>query len=538
MVITVRKWLPALLCGAGIAFAGPSGAAEPEAAEALHLPPGETVALPFEPGSYVAASVSGQGGAVTLDLLSGGAHNRRLVAQKSGPERALFMVPQDPALRASGAAARLEIARVVPPAGQGPGVLREVPLTDPLDSPRLQQLSRHLLDGGSTEIFWAERRAEGTPMVEPRPQAGSRRVTFLWRGAQRNVRLWGGPANDHLWLQRLGQSDVWFHTATVPDSLRLSYGLAPDVPQFDGTAREQRVALLATLQADPLNRAPLMPDAPDVFAQSSYLALDNAPPQPGLDGPLPAARGQLEELRFTSEALGNSRLLRFYRPARAEGAPVLLVVFDGESFTSPRAPIPQMLDRLIARGVLPPVHAVFVGNAGGDARSRELPFNESFAQVVAEEIVPLAARHFGITPERERTLLAGASYGGLAAAWIAARQPQSFGGFLALSGSFWAAPEGTEPDNAQPYMASLWQQSGLPPVRAWISAGSYESGREGTGGILETSRALQAALAARGDDTHYREYAGGHDYAVWRGSLTEGLITLLGSGRGGEGPGD
>lgn len=214
------------------------------------------------------------------------------------------------------------------------------------------------------------------------------------------------------------------------------------------------------------------------------------------------------------------------------------MVFDGETFTSPRAPIPQMLDRLIARGALPPVHVAFVGNAGGDARSRELPFNDTFAQVVAEEIVPLAARHFGLTPKRERTFLAGASYGGLASAWIAARQPQTFGGFLSLSGSFWAKPEGNELENAQPYMATLWQQSGLPPLRAWISAGLYENGREGAGGILETSRALQAALAARGDETHYREYAGGHDYAVWRGSLTEGLITLFGTDGGSAGQGD
>lgn len=288
MVITPKTWRPALLCGAGIAFAGLLCAAGAGAGETLHLPAGETVALPFEPGSYVAARVSAQGAPVTLELLSEGEHHRRLIAAEQGATRALFMVPDGPALRASGGAAVLDVARVVPPAEQTSGVMRQVPLTSALESPRLRRLAQFLLEGQDTDAFWAERRAEGTPMVEPGPKAGLRRVTFLWRGAQRNVRLWGGPANDHLWLQRLGNSDVWFHTATVPDSLRLSYGFAPDVPEFDGSARDRRVALLATLQADPLNRAPQIPEAPDVFAQISYLALENAPSQPGLDGRCPS----------------------------------------------------------------------------------------------------------------------------------------------------------------------------------------------------------------------------------------------------------
>lgn len=526
----VRFWnglLPSLLCGAGISLAMAADA-EPPVAPPIPLPEAAAVPLPFEPGSYVSATaLAPDEGRFTLDLLSGGAHYRRLVADGRGEARALFLVPEDAALRASGAPlVTLEPSRVVAPTQLLSETPREVPLDVAFDSPRLAQLARSLREGGATAAFWAERQAEGTPMVEAGPDPETRRVTFLWRGARQNVRLWGGPANDHVWLQRLGASDVWFHTATVPDSLRLSYAMAPDVPQFEGTPRERRVALLATVQGDPLNRAPQVPEAADAFGQISYLALGNAPEEPGLDGPLPATRGHLETLRFASEALGNSRDLTFYRPILAEGAPVLLLVFDGESFTSPRAPIPEMLDRLIATGALPPVHAVFIGNAGGDARSRELPFNEDFARVVADGIVPLAEERFGLSFERGRTALAGASYGGLASAWIAARHPERFGAFLALSGSFWAAPAGAASGDT-PYLSALWSDTALPPFSAWISAGLYEAGRDGEPGILETSRDLHRVLAARGDAVTYREYAGGHDYAVWRGSLTAGLVALF-----------
>jgi len=46
--------------------------------------------------------------------------------------------------------------------------------------------------------------------------------------------------------------------------------------------------------------------------------------------------------------------------------------------------------------------------------------------------------------------------------------------------------------------------------------------------LLDSNRRMRDALAARGIPTSYREYAGGHDYACWRGGLADGLIALLG----------
>ncbi len=95
-------------------------------------------------------------------------------------------------------------------------------------------------------------------MVEP-VDAGHKRVTFLWRGASRNVFILGSPAGDHDPLFRLGDSDVWFRSYVVPADTLMQYKLAPDVPQVTGSAREQRRAILVSARLTRSTRTASMP---------------------------------------------------------------------------------------------------------------------------------------------------------------------------------------------------------------------------------------------------------------------------------------
>lgn len=65
------------------------------------------------------------------------------------------------------------------------------------------------------------------------------------------------------------------------------------------------------------------------------------------------------------------------------------------------------------------------------------------------------------------------------------------------------------------------------PVRFHLTAGLFETGHAGSPGILETTRHLRTILRAKGYDVSFEDYAGGHDYVVWRGALVDGLMRLV-----------
>jgi len=206
--------------------------------------------LPELSENYVSATLNGVTDARLLD-----AQNRRIrTLVENGPadgeHTLLFALPvkQNASLVLHGEAAkpwrfqwRMKETSALP----------RVQMLEP-ESPTLQALAKTVAAGGSTDAFWQAQIRQGTPMVEP-VDASHKRVTFLWRGARGNVFILGSPAGDHDPPFRLGQSDVWFRSYVVPADTVMQYKLAPDVPVFDGSARDQRRAILVSAQADPLN---------------------------------------------------------------------------------------------------------------------------------------------------------------------------------------------------------------------------------------------------------------------------------------------
>lgn len=408
------------------------------------------------------------------------------------------------------------------------------------DSPLLKLL---LAEHGAGPAFWVAVARVGTPVVEDipnRPEA--RRVSFLWRGAQTaSVRLfWPVRQGDQERFARVPGSDIWHYSVVLPATTRLSYQLAPDVPQLRDAARQtQRRAILATAQVDPLNPRRWTPVGDDLHAAQSMLELPAAPAEPWLTARTGTPKGSLQTLRFTSRRMGNVRDMTVYLPAGHDGRQELplLLLFDQDAYLG-RVPTPTLLDNLIAAGRIPPLMAVLVANPTRDSRSVELPCNVDFADAMAQELLPwLKQRHAFVTNDPARTVVAGSSFGGLASTWLALRHPQRFGNVLSLSGSYWWAPA-RPPGQIQGDLADasegewLTHQLALAPAdatRYFLSSGLLERSAPADGpGILETNRHLRDVLKARGNHLVYREFAGGHDYINWRSELAEGLIALLG----------
>lgn len=505
---------------------------QPQALErAGEIQPGEPVEWPvnLQAGNYIRGQL---GGNADVHLLNGrGAELRWLVKADDLTREFSFMVPASGTyrLRLKGGAVtehyRMRLQILVPLAE--PPAPQAVASTS-VQSPALASLASQLASGGNTKAFWQARAVEGSPLIESLSgQPDQRLVTFLWRGAQHNVRLFGAPSGDHDWLTRMGNSDLWYRSYTLPVSTRLSYQLAPDVPTLDVPAGQQRRALLATAQRDPLNPS-TYDDQGDPYLTRSRLELPAAAPQPWVAQRPSVARGRVEQAWLASERLGSGRDVHVYRPAgwqpgaKGQG---LLVLFDAHAYVR-KVPTTTILDNLIAEGAIPPTAALIVANPSEASRAQELPPNADFAAFLAEELLPWA-RERGVYADAAHTVVAGSSFGGLAAAYAALRYPERFGNVLSLSGSFWWAPPGEAPQ----WLTREYSRRGRLPLRFFLSAGLFEAGKGGQS-ILETNRRLRDVLVAKSYELRYVESASGHDYLQWQGALGDGMLWLLGRADG------
>jgi enterochelin esterase family protein len=227
--------------------------------------------------------------------------------------------------------------------------------------------------------------------------------------------------------------------------------------------------------------------------------------------------------------LGNERRVWTYTPPgynAAHGPYALLVVFDGKEYID-LIPTPTILDNLLAEGRLPPMVALFPDSLGWETRNRELPCHPPFLDFLRQELLPWAQSQFHLTADPARSIIAGSSYGGLAAAYVGLSLSQRFGRVLSQTGAFgWSPSAETEPE----WLARQFVQQALLPLWFYLDVGDLETEPTEDNGPsqLTANRHLRDVLRAKGYPVQYAEYSGGHDYLNLQGTLANGLIALLG----------
>jgi enterochelin esterase-like enzyme len=384
------------------------------------------------------------------------------------------------------------------------------------------------------EEFWAEIGRQGTPLVEEVEEAGSRLVTFVLRGGPdtRQVAVVAGPAGFALpqnQMERLGESDLWFRSYRVAADARCFYQLAENGPQLAPWQTRDFAALHESWRADPLNpRTYAIVEQEGSEQVVSVLELADAPAMPFSRFDPVVPRGRLSAHALESVVMKETRPLLEYTSDPSFGAPsVLLIVFDGVAFTR-TVPTPTILDNLIAAGRIPPTLAVFVDSLG-DRRDRDLPCNDLFTTFLACELVPWIEQRYGAF-HAQRTVLAGASYGGVCSAYAGLRHPEHFGNVLSMSGSHWVKVKGSPEWAALPRLFEACERL---PLRFYQCVGSFEAGNRVVDAApcqITANRRMHEVLRAKGYPVRYTEYSGGHDWICWEHALAEGLIELVGHG--------
>ncbi|KYQ72908.1 alpha/beta hydrolase-fold protein [Acinetobacter pragensis] len=447
-------------------------------------------------------------------------------------------------------------------------------------SPRLMQLQSKInahpqQTAKIIEEFWHAAAQQGTPWIEQLDDKTSR-VIFLWRGAQQNVRLIGGPSNDHEWLTRIPKTDIWFKEAIVSNQFIGSYSFAVDLPNVEGylshycphldsslkESRAQRRTVLQVQKLDPYNPHRYLPlNDTSGLRNENYATLKDAPkfinPQDYADTPDP----EVKTYTLDSKGLKNQRSIQIYqsKSKNSQQDYITAIFFDGKQYADllqvPKAldilveqgklppiqavfvsapndaerpkeltPNPEFkaLDILVEQGKLPPIQAVFVSAPNDAERPKELTPNPEFKAFFGQELLPWIDQHLPNKRNKKKTVLLGSSLGGLSSAYLALQYPKEISHAVPLSGSFWWQADQVDKPNG---MSKIIRSQKTSPEQHWfISANSYESSRNNNDlSILETAPIVAADLKAQGHDVTYKSYAGGHSYAVWQVALQDAL---------------
>ncbi|MEL4357818.1 MULTISPECIES: enterochelin esterase domain-containing protein [unclassified Luteococcus] len=212
------------------------------------------------------------------------------------------------------------------------------------------------------------------------------------------------------------------------------------------------------------------------------------------------------------------------RPVWVLGAGrLVLVIFDGALWRSL-----GIVDALAACApLLPggePPSLVLVDSIDHQRRALDLT-DEARLGALLGDALDVAAPVLGGLPDPGRVVVAGQSFGGLAAALAVVHHPQLARTAIVQSGSFWYDPDRpTSPDQRGPVPGRLARQLcdplDLAGRRLLVQAGTDE------GEMDSQALWMVERLRGLGAEASFDHWRGGHDHAWWRHGLVFALSQL------------
>ena len=383
---------------------------------------------------------------------------------------------------------------------------------------------QYVKDPNAVERFVVSRKGKGPIIEDIKDDSRNLSVTYLYYGDEHTekVEVFGGPHEDSggPTMQRFMHTPLFFAADTVPKDARYRYAFIVTEAHFAGPNGSIQIS-------DQLNALDSL--NPGKFQGLSVMVMPAAAPQLYVDANNSVPHGKVTPTSLKSASLKEERTLSIYTPPGYDGSAAanLLIVFDGETYiggASSGIPTPTILDNLIAAKKVGPTVAIFVNNMG--QRTRDLGGYAPFADFVALELIPWARKNYRIQNGPSHVVLAGSSRGGLAASHCAFVHSDVVGNVLSQSGAYWVRNDETNPlpwplteDTGD--LTLSFRKSALLPIKFYMEVGRFDS-------LLRDNRELRDVLMLKGYQLTYREFDGGHDYFSWRGSLADGLISLLG----------
>jgi enterochelin esterase-like enzyme len=223
--------------------------------------------------------------------------------------------------------------------------------------------------------------------------------------------------------------------------------------------------------------------------------------------------------RLRSSHLGNERTIWIREPRDSTTSQNLVIFLDAERYRD-RVGAVSVIEAM--QGEIADSWMVFVSEESAASRILECPCYPPFSRFIAEELIEFLGREVLDFRTVKRRSLAGLSYTGLAAAFIAKEYPATFQNIICQSGSFWwnecwlVNEYGHFPSG---YDLAFYVDVGAGETQENVDHG-YVLQRVSQ---IDAVRRFRDVLLERGIPTCYREFDGGHDYDKWAQTLPDAL---------------
>ena len=285
--------------------------------------------------------------------------------------------------------------------------------------------------------------------------------------------------------------------------------LAPAIYRYFFTAD-------GTQMADPSN-----PDSKGT--SESLITVPGNPPMPWEVRNVP--HGKVDQISYQSQVFGGQRRYFVYTPpgyeTATDGLPVLYLLHgysDDDSSWTAVGKANLIADSLLADGKIQPLIIVMPygqldeNTTPGDAFAAD--FQEKFEKQLLTEIIPSIEGTYRVVSDARHRAMAGASMGGMQAAFIGLDHPETFSTIGLWSSAIYDDP------------AVLLARLAAAPAEHKHSFRYVQVavGQQDDLHLVPKSEALDAFLTSQGIDHVYTPTPGGtHSWLLWRGYLVDFL---------------
>lgn len=319
------------------------------------------------------------------------------------------------------------------------------------------------------EEFWKYVEEQGTPLIENiKGDDNNALVTFLYRGKDiNNVMIYGGVPgfryNENI-MENIENTDVWFRTYKVRNGVKFKYNFSLNYEFNDDYKKIKKNSVIDILNPNQFVFPKDEESSESEELISSLVMMPKVKTELWTEFREYTRKGEVKLYRLNSDILGGGRRIWTYVPygyKEIKEPCKLLILSDGFEYLSISAA--TVLDNLINDKKISNVICVLIESTKN--RYEELTCSDKYSDFIAKELIPWIYENYNVSKSPKDTIIGGVSLGGLAATYMAYKNPSIFGNVLSQSGSYWYDEQ---------WLTNKFKESERLPIKFYLNAGVLE----------------------------------------------------------------